>query len=313
MRPNVTPDKFVEWLKQQPEEFLRYGNEHDRLQAEQDYEIFVNSFKKGQCSLCMKPLKTFSAKTPCLHWLLRPKGFKKKHFPILYQEFTFFRMSAYVRWIASLDGPMRNINDIQAEHPGGKLIDFTARHQHITWSFSCGSSDYEGHKTSNSGNFPHYHIQIKLNGRSFISYGDFHIPFHKDDLFDIELFTTHKDFAVHSYGRGSGMQELMGSKEGVELIVDHSTPTDNPEDAAYSFSTMIKAKEGESISGDLIADAMKEAKESGKTFASVIREKLKKGNASITTIVSPGDGVPETQQRTGGRNKKGQQTTKGSS
>lgn len=303
MRPNVTPDKFVEWLKQLPEETLREGNEREHLQAEKDYKKFATLFRKGQCSICMKPLKTFSAQTPCLHWLLRPKKFKKKHFPLLYQEFTYFRISAYVRWISSLEGPMKNINDIQAEHPGGKLIDFTARHKYITWSFSCGQSDYEGHKTTKSGNFPHYHMQIKLNGNAFIRYNDFHIPFHDDDLFDIELFTKHKNFAVHSYGRGTGMQELMGSEEGLEFIVDQSTPTDNPEEAAYNLSTMVMAKDGESISGDLIADAMKEAKESGRTIASVMREKLKDANANITTIVSPGDGVPETQQRTGRKKK----------
>ena len=53
-----------------------------------------------------------------------------------------------------------------------------------------------------------------------------------------------------------------------------------------------------------IADAAKEAKESQRTLASVIREKLKDSEANITTIVSPGDGVPEPQQREGGRKKK---------
>lgn len=309
MRPNVSPDEFVEWLKQQPEEFLREGNEYEHKQAEEDYKKFVTAFDDGHCSLCNKPLKTFSSKSPCLHWLLRPKNFKKKHFPILYEHFTYYRISAYVRWVASLDGPLRNINDIQVEHPGGKLIDFTARYKHITWSFSCSTSDYEGHQTSKSGDFPHYHMQIKLNGNSFIKYGDFHIPFHDDDLFDIELFTKHKDFAVHSYGRGAGMQEIMGSDEGLQYIVDHSIPTDSPEDAAHNLSTMIKAKDGEGISGDLIAEAMEEAKAKGKTMASVLKEKLKDTNANITTIVSPGDGVPKTQQRSGGRKKKGEQTT----
>ena len=304
MRPNVTPDKFVEWLKQLPEETLHEGNERDHLQAEKDYKKFVTLFNEGQCSICMKPLKTFSAQTPCLHWLLRPKKFKKKHFPTLYNAFSYFRISGYVRWAASLDGPMKNINDIQAEHPGGKLIDFTAQHRHITWSFSCGKSDYEGHKTTKSGNFPHYHMQIKLNGNVFIRYNDFHIPFHDYDLFDIELFNKHKEFAVYSYARGAGMQELMGNKEGLEFIVDHSTPTDNSEEAAYNISTMVVAKDGETISGDLIADAIKEAKESGRTIASVMREKRKDTTANITTIISPGNGVPETQQRTGRKKKK---------
>ncbi len=304
MRPNTTPDEFVKWLKSQPPEFLEKGNEITRLEAEKDYEEFARLFKEGQCSICGKPLKTFSANNPCLHWLLRPKKFKKKHFPAFFQEFTYFRISAYVRWVASIDKPMQNINDIQEEHPGEKLIDFTAKHQHLTWSFSCSKSDLEGHMTTKSGNYPHYHMQMKLNGQSFIRYSDFHIPFHKDDLFDMELFSKHKDFAVHSYGPGSGMQELMGSEEGLEFIVDHSTPTDNPDDAAYNLSTMIMAPEGGTISGDLIADAAKEAKESQRTLASVIREKLKDSGANITTIVAPGDGVPEPLQREGGRKKK---------
>jgi len=100
------------------------------------------------------------------------------------------------------------------------------------------------------------------------------------------------------------MQELMGSEDGLEFIVDHSTPADNRDDAAYDISTMIMAPEGGTISGDLIADAAKEAKESQRTLASVIREKLKDSEANITTIVSPGDGVPEPQQREGGSKKK---------
>ena len=64
MRPDLTPDKFVEWLKQQPKEFIREGNEREHLQAEKDYTKFVTLFKEGQCSICMKPLKSFSDKTP---------------------------------------------------------------------------------------------------------------------------------------------------------------------------------------------------------------------------------------------------------
>lgn len=304
MRPDVTPDEFVKWLKQQPEEFLQEGNEKDHLQAEKDYHIFKESFHDGMCSICGKPLKTFSAKTPCLHWLLRPKKFKKKHFPSLYENYTYFRISAYVRWVASLEGPMQNINDIQIEHPGEKLIDFTARYKHITWSFSCGESDFKGHQTTKYGKSPHYHMQIKLGGNIFIRYNDFHIPFHEDDLFDLELFSKHKDFAIHSYGRGTGMQELLESQEGLEFIIDNSILVDTPENAAHSFSTMVMAKEGETISGDLLAEAMREAKESNKTIASVMKEKLKDSNVNITTIVSAGDAVPEAQQRTGRKKQK---------
>jgi len=304
MRSGQTIDEYVDWLKQQPKEFLEKRNEEEYLQTEKDYKQFVTLFKEGKCSICGKPLKTFSTETPCLHWLLRPKNFKKKHFSLLYKEFTYFRVSAYVRWVAALDGPIININDIQEEHPGGKLIDFTARYKHITWSFSCSKSDYEGHNTTRYGNFPHYHFQMKLSGKPFINYSNFHIPFHHEDLFHIELSTNHKDFAFYSYGRGAGMQELMSSKDGVEFIVDHSTPTDNPEEAAYDLSTIMMVKDGELISGDLIADMIDTAKKSKKTFASIVRERKQDIKASISTTVSIGDGVPKPQQRKGGRKKK---------
>lgn len=299
MRPDIPPEKFVKWLKQLPEEVVRHGNAQEHKQAEEDYKKFVECFNKGECSLCGKPLKTFSANSPCLHWLLRPKKFKKKHFSVLYHNFTYFRIAAYVRWAASIDSPMKNINDIMEEHPGGKLIDFTAKHRHLTWSFSCGETDYKGHNGKAHGNTPHYHMQMNLDGKQFINYNDFHIPFHDDDLYHIELFTNHSDKVKHSFGHGSGMQDIMGSKEGLEFIIDHSDPTDDQENAAFNINTLIMAPEGETISGDLLADAINEAKTNGKTIASVLRNKLEGTNASITSIVSPGDGVPESKQRPG--------------
>jgi len=304
MRPNIPPDKFVEWLKSLPEETRRLGNEKERKRTEEEYKRFVEYFSRGNCSLCRKPLKTFSAESPCLHWLLRPKKFKKKHFPLLYEKFTYFRTAAYVRWVASVESPLRNINDIAEEHPGEKIIDFTAKYKHITWSFSCGKSDFEGHKGKRYGNFPHYHMQMTLNQQGFISYNDFHIPFHSDDLYDLELFTNHKDVIKHGYGRGAGMQEILGNEETVELLVDESDATDNPEEAALKLDTIIMAKEGETLSGALLEEAFKEAKATGKTVTSILRSKLKDTGASITTIVSPGDGVPEAQQRKGRKKSK---------
>ena len=301
MRPEIPPEKFAEWLKQLPKEVISHGNKQERKRAEEDYRKFLFMFHKGQCSLCSKPIKTFSANSPCLHWLLRPKGFKKKHFPILFSEFTYFRISAYIRWVASVEAPLKNINDLEEEHPDGKLIDFSAKYKHLKWSFSCGKSDFEGHKSSSSGNFPHYHMQIQLDGRAFIKYGDFHIPFHNDDLYDIELLTKHSDVAKHTYGHGAGMAELLESESGLEYVIENTVPTDNYDDAAYELSTIIMAEEGKTISGDIVAEAIKEAKEKNKTIASVVREKLK--DANITTVISAGKGVPEASPRTTRRKK----------
>ncbi|RQW82348.1 MAG: hypothetical protein EHM79_18520 [Geobacter sp.] len=198
---------------------------------------------------------------------------------------------------------MKNINDLIDEHPNDYIIGFTAKYKHIQWSFSCSKTDYEGHKTTSYADFPHYHMQMQLDGQSFIRYSDFHIPFHGDDIFDIELYTKHKDTIRHDYGHGSGMQALFESTKGLECILDTSHPVENEENAAFKINTLVMAKEGETIDGNLIADAIKEAKNKNKTVSSILRDKLKNTNASISIDISPGDGVPEPQIRNG-RNKK---------
>lgn len=302
MRPKISPDKFAEWLKNLSKEEIRKGNEQQLKQAEEDWKKFVAFFNKGICSICGKPLKTFSESTPCLHWLLRLNKFKKKHFPLLYERFTYMRIAAYVRWVASIEYPLKNINDIKEEHPGDKLIDFTARYKHITWSFSCGRSDYEGHPSSNEGNFPHYHFRMNLDGNVFIRYSDFHIPLHDDDLYDLALIDKHGDIVKQGFGRGAGMETLLGSKEGLEMIIDSSRLVEDEKDAAFHLQTIVMAPQGKTISGDIIAEVHAEAKASGKTWASIIRDKLP--DASIVTTVSPGDGVPEAKQRSGRKKKK---------
>ncbi len=296
MRPKVPASEFANWLRSLPAEVIAEGNRREQEQTEQDWQRFRAAFKKGHCSLCDKPLGTFSADIPCLHWLLRPKRFKKKHFPLLYGAFTYFRIEAYVRWVAGADSPLKNVNDLKDEHPGDKLIDFTARYRHITWSISCGRSDLQGHINSTAGNFPHYHFQMQLDGRPFINYSDFHVPFHKDDLYDLELFLNHRDIARQSHSYGAGMSELLEKEDALEFIVKRSIPTDDEENAAFELSTVMMAPEGKTLSGEALYEAIQHAKASGKTIASVMRERF--GDASITTIVSPGKGVPDPKPRT---------------
>lgn len=299
-----TPEEFIEWLKSLTKEEITYINQMEYEQAEKDHREFVDAFNEGKCSLCGKPLNSFDDKISCLHWLLRPKGFKKKHFPLLYEKFNYFRISSYVRWVASLAGPLRNINDLKDLHPGKKIVDFTAKHNHITWSFSCSNTDYVGHENSTYGKEPHYHVQMKLNGKIFISYGDFHISFHKEDLFNFELLINHGDLVKHNYGRGSGLQSFVEHEGMLDSLVEYSTPAPDESQAPLHMSTVVMANEGEKISGDLIAEAMEEARVTNRTFASVIREKLGNEDASIVTMVSPGEGVPEPQQRKKSRVKK---------
>jgi len=73
--PEIDPAKFAKWCRDLPEEEKRQGSLIQLKQAEEDWTVFADCFERGICSICEKPIKTFSIKNPCLHWLLKPKGF----------------------------------------------------------------------------------------------------------------------------------------------------------------------------------------------------------------------------------------------
>ena len=73
--PEIDPAKFAKWFRDLPEEEKRQGSLIQLKQAEEDWTVFADCFERGICSICEKPIKTFSIKNPCLHWLLKPKGF----------------------------------------------------------------------------------------------------------------------------------------------------------------------------------------------------------------------------------------------
>jgi hypothetical protein len=303
LRPDISPTKLAEILRKTPIDELNKMNQLEFEQTDRDYKKFVKDFKSGFCLYCKKSLKSFSIENPCLHWLLRPKNFKKKHFMQLTQNFSYFRISAYVRWIATIDNPIKNINDLLIEHEGDNLIDFTAKYKHIKWSFSCSKSDFQGHKNSTSGNLPHYHMQIFLDNRPFISYKDFHIPLHSDDLYDFDLFINHSDIAKHIYSKGTGLQEVFDNEKALEKIIDISTTSENLEEATFKFDTLIFAKEGETLSSKLVVDAIEESKRTGQTITSILKKNLDMTKVDLTTIVSPSDSVVLPHSRKGGRKK----------
>jgi hypothetical protein len=300
VRPSIPPDEFAKWLRGLPPEILAQGNREPHEAAVREYEEFTRAFREGRCDLCDKPLTSFSIDRPCLHWFLAPKGFEKKHFSLVCGKFGFFQTISYLRWVASVEGFGKNVNDLTEEHHGQKLVDFTAKYKELTWSFSCGESDYSGHAGSQSGNFPHYHFQMMLGDKAFIRYNDFHIPLSPDDCYDLDLFLKHKDTVLQTFGPGAGMRALLEDEETAQLVIDQSTPTD-PEKATFHIQTLIRAPEGKRLSGDALADAVQEAKRRGCTVASILREYLP--DAEIVHAVSPGDGVVDAKPRSPRRKK----------
>lgn len=247
------------------------------------------------CFLCNKPIASFKKENPCLHWLLRPRGFKKKHFPDLFRVHEYTQISAYARWAATVGAPLKNINDLKDEHKGGKFIDFTARYKHIKWSFSCGESDFIGHPGKAGSDFPHYHFQMQLDDRPFINYKDFHIPFHEGDMLALTMQRDYPNLVHHDYGSAMSMGEVFDNEELMHTLVDHSTPMNDEESAGLHMSTILMAKEGERLSGDDLADAFEQAHREKRTVASVFKEKFK--DSHIITEISAGDGVVQAHPR----------------
>ncbi|HSZ87696.1 MAG TPA: hypothetical protein VK787_16800 [Puia sp.] len=157
--------------------------EGNRLQLEENlrvYEEFKAAYKIGNCSLCTQPLKEFESNKPCFHWFLRPQGIKKKHFQkYLSTPIGFFRFDSYMRWIANLETPFKKINDLKSQMNPAKVIEYTIKYKNIEWSINIGRTDRIGYANTKNANFPHFHLQMKIDNNIFIKFNDFHIHFQK--------------------------------------------------------------------------------------------------------------------------------------
>lgn len=275
-----------------PDEISRINAEGMR-KTDQSYQEFRDSYKKGYCSICNKPLKTFSANTPCLHWLLRPKGFKKKHFPGLFDKYGYFQMECYARWVSNLETPLKNINDIAAERPEKKIFETTIKYKNIEWSFSCSPSDIEGHKNSAVANLPHFHFQMRLDRRPFIDYADFHVPFKEEDLWKLAMLSQSEMPFRHNFTYGEGMQSVLDNEEVVEKVLDASVPASDEAEATLRVDTFVMAKPGQTISGEDMMKLIEESKATGTPIAKLARRL----DVDVQAIVSPGDGVPDLAKR----------------
>ena len=280
----LTPEQINEGNKRQLENNIRI------------YENFKAAYKAGKCSLCGQSLTEFNSYKPCFHWFLRPHGIKKKHFiKYLSRPIGFFKFDSYIRWIANLEKPFGNINDLKSEIIPAKIIEYTIKYKNIEWSISIGKTDRAGHINSKNGNFPHFHIQMKINKNSFINFNDFHIPLSDEDIFIFRVLEEAPDKVIWKSTFGQGIS-IIEDENILDQLESMMSRTDDIANASFSTSTLIQMPEGESIDSDLLRDVFKESKETGVP----IRQLLKKQypNAYILTEIRPGLGVPEISQRT---------------
>lgn len=286
--------EFAKFLDSLSEEEIRHGNEEQRKQTETEYQEFKQAYNNGACYLCGRPLDSFSKKRPCLHWLLKPKGFKKKDFKPIYDKYGFHQIQSYLRWLANQDNPFVNINDLKDEQSPSKLFEITIRYKNLEWAFSCAPSDYEGHASSQHAKYPHYHFQLKQNGHPIIKFNDFHVPFSKMDLINMEAMNHLPNKIRHGFTYGEGMDAIF-QDEVIEKVLETANTPASDADGTFKIDTFIMAPPGETIKGEYLYNLIQEAKEKGVTVASLVH----KLDANSTVLVSPGPAAVEQAQRTG--------------
>lgn len=286
---------YAHFLETLTPEQIAHGNEVNHRNALDEFNRFVESFEAGICYLCEKPLTSFGKKSPCPHWLMKPKGFKKNDLPAVAEKYGFYQIQSFLRWVANRDAFAKNINDL-LEEGTGKLFEVTIKWKNIEWAFSCAESDYQGHATSQHFKHQHYHFQMRLDNRPFINYSDFHLPFSHMDIINIEAMRARPEKMKQRFSFGEGMNDLL-SDETVEHIVNASVPPDHENDGMFKLDSIAMADEGKTISGDELDALIQEAKEKGVTVASLMH---KLPNARTRVLVTPGPGVVEQATR-GGR------------
>lgn len=286
--------KFIESIPQEE------VDKQTRLQAENNsrvYKEFTDGLKIGKCFLCGGHMNSFEEGRPCFHWFTYPTGVKKKHFEnYLKNPIGFFQLDSYFRWLANTEKPIANINDLKNETSSTSYLETTYRYKNIEWAFSIGHTDKEGHQNAQIGSTPHYHIQMKVDERIFLKFNDFHIPFSDGDLFTITMIDQAPDKVKlgHSYGHGIGLLE---DEENLDIIDDTMIITDDIKNAPFNRQTLIEAPEGQTISGEIIQQAIDESKRTKKPVGKILQRLL--SDAKITTILTPGDGVPKMTKRSG--------------
>lgn len=288
--------KFAEFMASLSDDEREEANLINARRAADEFRRFKLAFDKQHCYLCGKPLQTFSRDSPCIHWLLKPKGFKNKDIDLLGDKYGYFQIQSLLRWYANQDSYAKNINDLSDEGTG-KLFEVTIRYKNLEWAFSCSESDYEGHAGARNGNYPHYHFQMRIDKRPFIKYNNNHMPFSKMDILTIEAMKAKPDRIKQRFSYGDGMSEMFSS-DVLDEVLSGVSQTPDEEDAAFSIDTFVMAEEGQTIKGDDVYALIQKAKDKGVTVASLINELP---GAQGTVTVSPGPGVVDQAPRSGGK------------
>lgn len=278
------------YLQEIPKEEIIKHNEMEIERAEKDFIAFKEHLSNGLCYYCKKNIDTFDLNTPCFHWLLRPKGLKKKYIIEFLSKamFDYFQISSYLRWLANTELWFAHIKDGEKEM--GYLFQITIKYRNIEWSLSSAMSDYNGHTGTNCG-FPHYHLQMLIDNQIFIKFGELHIPFTQDDLFTIRAQIEAPDLFEYREGFGASIENVMEELSGQELLDTLRTAPDESKEAVH-ITSVIQSND-KPIPGDVIQGMIDEHRKTGIPLSKLFQ----KLDVSMSTIISPGKAVPNQKTR----------------
>lgn len=285
---------FEEFLKSLSPEKILEINKKVLENTDKEYLEFKETFEKGICYLCNKRLESFEEKIPCIHWLLNPHGFEKKHFPQIFMNFEYSRIDPYLKWVANLERPIKNINNLKEEKNTSMIIEYSIKYKNLEWSFSCKESDLTGHQGGKFGVIPHYHFQMRINGKPFINYSDYHIPLSEFDIAMVKAKGGRMEKVISTNIYDAGMQDIADLLSPEEML-EAMSKAEKESDSAYHLQTFVSAEGDNKISGTDLAKLIKEHNETNVPLATLVK-KLK--NVKVTTVIEPGEGVPNIAGRT---------------
>lgn len=267
-------------------------------ESKQQFEDFRDSIQNNKCSLCKHDLDFFNEQQPCLHWLLMPKGFEKKHFLILNSKFGHERIQSFLRWYVNSFDLFTGINDLKEEHKPGKVIATTIKRGNLEWSFDMSKEDFEGQHWLS----PHYHFQMRIGGKRFITFGEFHLPLSDYDRWCINIRLNKIPGIQYGEFFGAGVEGILSNEfiDQNDLLSAMRSVKDESK-APFNISTLIEADSGKTILGDDLANIIEEHNRTGQSIAH-LSSKLK--GVKTRVIIGPGDGIPVASERNTKRKRK---------
>lgn len=279
----------------------KYIKEQNQLQDKkdlEDFKLFKNNLKNNRCYYCRNAINSFEETAICFHWLLQPKIIKKKYLLKVLNKYSLIQFRAYLRWVATAEAFMENINDLIEEQSKEMIIHETIKYQNFNWTISFSKSDFKGHRNAD---YPHYHLQLMVGSKVRFKFSDHHIKLKKNDIFEFSLMLDHPEIMTFSPIVGASVQNAMNELP-PELMLKAMKQAKEKSKGQFRVQTLLSAHNGKTISGDKIAEIIKIANDKNIPIAQAIKESDIDANVKI--YLNPSENLPNNLHRNNPRRKK---------